>query len=101
MSGPLGTFLMHQEFLTVSADDRAAPTWWLRRIDGTTLGDAHQIPETSTTVPGGSDTKFFSWDVDTSAAIVEDQANGRLHFARWLPSMNGHDVRMTSTDGIG
>jgi hypothetical protein len=102
VTGPLGTFLMYR--ITDPADDRVPATWWLRRIDGTTLGPAHQIPEIDFTVPGGSDVQFYSYSTDTTAALVEDQANGRLHFARWLGSYSSgfnHVQYMTSDDGIG
>ncbi|HWH92433.1 MAG TPA: hypothetical protein VNT03_01115, partial [Baekduia sp.] len=102
VTGPLGTFLMYR--ITDPADDGVPATWWLRRIDGTTLGPAHQIPEIDFSVPGGSDTQFYSYSTDTTAALVEDQANGRLHFARWLGSYSSgfnHVQYMTSDDGIG
>jgi hypothetical protein len=102
VTGPLGTFLMYR--ITDPADNRVPATWWLRRIEGATLGPAHQIPEIDFSAPGGNDVQFYGYNTDTTAALVEDQANGRLHFARWLGSYgNGvnHVQYMTSDDGIG
>lgn len=102
VTGPLGTFLMYR--VSDPDDDRVPSTWWLRRIDGTTLGAAHQIPEPDLSVPGGNDVRFWGYDPNSSASLVEDQANGRLHFVRWLPSISGgynHVQYQTSDDGIG
>jgi hypothetical protein len=102
VTGPLGTFLMYR--ISDFNDDRAPSTWWLRRIDGTTLGAPHQIPEPDLSVAGGNDVRFWGYDPNSSASLVEDQANGRLHFVRWLPSISGgynHVQYQTSDDGIG
>lgn len=102
VTGPLGTFLMYR--ISDLDDDRAPSTWWLRRIDGTTLGAPHQIPDPDLSVAGGKDIQYWGYDPNSSASLVEDQANGRLHFARWMPSISGgfnHVQYQTSDDGIG
>ncbi len=102
VTGPLGTFLMYR--ISDLNNDRTPSTWWLRRIDGTTLGAPHQIPDPDLSVPGGRDIQYWGADPNSSAALIEDQANGRLHFVRWLPSLSGgynHVQYQTSDDGIG
>ena len=102
VTGPLGTFLMYR--ISDLNNDRTPSTWWLRRIDGTTLGAPHQIPDLDLSVPGGRDIQYWGADPNSSAALIEDQANGRLHFVRWLPSLSGgynHVQYQTSDDGIG
>lgn len=102
VTGPLGTFLMYR--VVNLADDRDPPTWWLRQITGTTLGAPHRIPDVDYSVEGGRDAEFYGDDPFATASLVEDQANGRLHFARWMAGLNGgrdHVQYMTSDDGIG
>ncbi len=66
VTGPLGTFLMDRS--PTSTTIAPPSTWWLRRIDGTTLGAAHQIPEPDLSVPGGSDVSFWGYDPNSSAS---------------------------------
>jgi hypothetical protein len=100
VSGPLGTFLVYRQSEYDPNSGQSTPFHWLfRRVNGTTLGPATDIPQY------GSSEFYNSGrpDVDDGpAALVQDDANGRLHFARWIPGWYGvpnYVQYMTSDDG--
>ncbi|WP_445151287.1 hypothetical protein [Baekduia sp. Peel2402] len=102
VSGPLGTFLFYRQ----QEHDRNSGQygrwhWLLRRVNGAALGPATDIPQP---VP---DEGFFRGDRAQTwaggASIVQDEANGRLHFARFVPgtfAIPNLVQYLTSDDGV-
>ncbi|MCW2994424.1 MAG: domain containing protein [Conexibacter sp.] len=106
VSGPLGTFLMYR--YTPDPDAQFTKEWRIRRLEGSTLGAATKIPDPDFSVGGGFGTNstWVANRLDANANLVEDQANGRLHFVRSLPGSEpgpprNHVQYMTSDDGVG
>jgi hypothetical protein len=105
VTGPLGTFLMYR--YTPDVNSPRETVWRIRRLseDGT-LGAATQLPDVDLSVGNGSgyNSTYVYAGGNGRANLVEDQANGRLHFVRALPGASlhwNHVQYMTSDDGIG
>jgi hypothetical protein len=104
VTGPLGTFLLYR--YTPNPDSPRETEWWIRRLEGTTLGQARKMPDVDLSVGEGNgyNSNYVYSGGSGRANLVEDQANGRLHFVRALPGASlrwNHVQYMTSDDGIG
>lgn len=106
VSGPLGTFLMYRYTPNPAADLRDK-TWRIRRLEGSTLGAATAIPALDLSVGDGRgyNSTWVPDNTDGRANLVQDQANGRLHFVKGLSTSSSppwnHVQYMTSDDGVG
>jgi hypothetical protein len=104
VTGPLGTFLMYR--YRPNPDSPRETEWWIRRLEGSTLGPAKKIPDVDLSVGEGNgyNSTYVYPGGDGRANLVQDQANGRLHFVRALPGASlhwNHVQYMTSDDGVG
>jgi hypothetical protein len=100
VSGPLGTFLLYRQYEYDPQSGQSTPSrWWIRRVTGTTLGAATVLPQIVQQEFNGSNRP----DMFTGpASVVQDTANGRIHFARWIPGWYGtpnYVQYVTSDDG--
>jgi hypothetical protein len=104
VTGPLGTFLLYR--FTPNPDSPRETEWYIRRLEGSTLGQARKMPDVDLSIGEGNgyNSNYVYSGGSGRANLVEDQANGRLHFARALPGASlrwNHVQYMTSDDGIG
>jgi hypothetical protein len=104
VTGPLGTFLLYR--YTPNIDSPRETEWYIRRLEGSTLGQARKMPDVDLSVGEGNgyNSTYVYPGGSGRASLVEDQGNGRLHFARALPGASlrwNHVQYMTSDDGIG
>jgi hypothetical protein len=104
VTGPLGTFLMYR--YTPNRSDLRTQEWRIRRVSGSTVGPATTLPDLDFTVGDGIGTNrdYVNDAHHGPANLVQDQANGRLHFVRALGGSGtkwNHVQYMTSDDGIG
>jgi hypothetical protein len=104
VTGPLGTFLMYRH--TPNPASPRETDWYIRRLEGSTLGQARKLPDIDLSVGEGNgyNSTYVNTERSGRANLVQDQANGRLHFVRALPGAPqrwNHVQYMTSDDGIG
>ena len=104
VTGPLGTFLLYRH--TPNPDSPRETDWYIRRLEGSTLGQARKMPDVDLSVGEGNgyNSNYVNTGGSGRANLVQDQANGRLHFVRALPGAPqrwNHVQYMTSDDGIG
>jgi hypothetical protein len=104
VTGPLGTFMMYRH--TANPDSPRETDWYIRRLEGSTLGQARKLPDIDLSVGEGNgyNSTYVNTERSGRANLVQDQANGRLHFVRALPGAPqrwNHVQYMTSDDGIG
>ncbi|WP_445149390.1 hypothetical protein [Baekduia sp. Peel2402] len=107
VTGPLGTFLMYRHVVHEASTGYTLYEWRLRRLENGVLGAYKKIPDPDLSVGQGfgHNSTYLNCCGKARANLVEDQANGRLHFVFALPGDGStrwnHVQYMTSDDGIG
>lgn len=107
VTGPLGTFLMYRHTVHQDGTGYILYEWRLRRLEHGVLGPYHKIPDPDLSVGEGfgHNSTYLNCCGKARANLVEDPANGRLHFVFAIPGEGStrwnHVQYMTSDDGIG